>query len=237
MLNRKGTPFAVVAGIAVGPLVAMAFATPAAAETEVDRPDSFTSAFTVNATPGNIISPDNGEPVPGAEGASGTFHYMINSDEEVICYDITLRGVTPPYESMAKTATHLHEAVAGENGPPRLAFPDPTGDGDTLKSSGCLKGPFTTGLEGDDGVDTGEGFKLSSIEANPTGFSSDTHTSEFVPGAVRGQLTQMPVGGVETGMGGTAEQGVSPVALGTSGVLALGLTAFGVAVVRRRVRA
>ena len=35
------------------------------------------------------------------------------------------------------------------NGPPRIAFPNPvdTGNGQ-LKSSGCLQGPFTTGLTG-----------------------------------------------------------------------------------------
>lgn len=232
MLRTRTSRVAAATGLAA----ASAFMTagPASAETEVDRPDSFTSAFTSMATPDTIINTD-GDSVPGEEGATGTFTFMINSDEEIICYDITLDGVTPPYESMAKTATHVHEAAAGSSGPPRLAFPDPTQDGDVLRSEGCLKGPFTTGLEGDDGNDTGQGFTLSQIEANPAGFSADTHTADFVPGAVRGQLTPIPVGGVDTGMGGTSEAGsiAGPVALAAG----LGLAAAGAVALRRRVGA
>lgn len=139
---------------------------------------------------------------------------MINSDEETICYDLTTTGVTPPYERPAKTATHIHEAVVGQAGPPRLAFPNPEGDGEIRTSSGCVEGPFTTGVEGEDGKDTAEGFTLSMIETNPANFFGDTPTEEFVPGAVRGQLTPMPVGGVETDQGGLATGGTSLVALG-----------------------
>lgn len=209
---------------------------PAHAGTEVERPDTFTSAYTVMATPEEVVDGD-GNAVPGEPGATGTFDFMINSDEEIICYDITVEGVTPPYESPAKTATHVHEANAGEGGPPRLAFPNPEGDGDVLTSSGCLQGPFTTGLEGDDGTDTGEGFSLAEIEANPAGFSADTHTAEFVPGAVRGQLQQVPVGGVETGLGGasTAAASDQSALLLTGSLALLGLAVGGVAI-RRHVR-
>lgn len=158
---------------------------------------------------------------------------MINSDLEIICYDITTRGVTPPYQSMAKTATHVHQTVAGKNGPPRIAFPNPEGDGDVRRSTGCLEGPFTTGLKGEDGQDTGTGFTLKSIEDDPSGFSADTHTSRYVPGAVRGQLTSMPVGGVETGLGGgESESGAIGVA-----AAAVFATVAAVLVSRRRVRA
>lgn len=231
--SRLGTVGALggaVALLAVG-------AGPAHAGTEVERPDTFTSAFTVMATPEEVIDPD-GNAAPGEPGATGTFNFMINSDEEIICFDITLDGVTPPYESPAKTATHIHEADAGEPGPPRLAFADPTGDGAELTSSGCLQGPFTTGIEGDDGNDTGEGFSLAEIEANPAGFSADTHTSEFVPGAVRGQLSQVPVGGVDTGLGGAAAASNSAdqsVILLTGSLALLGLAA-GVVAVRRSAR-
>ncbi|WP_018157129.1 CHRD domain-containing protein [Demetria terragena] len=213
----------VITGLAA--LGGFAFAGPAAAETEVDRPSTFTSAFTVMATPDAVIDPD-GNSAPGEPGTSGTFTFMINSDEEIICYDITTKGVTPPYQSKAKTATHLHEAVAGKGGPPRISFPNPEGSGDTRTSKGCLKGPFTTGLPGPDGADTGTGFSLKQIEANAAGFSADTHTSAFVPGAVRGQLKAIPVGGVDTGFGGTANQGQETSApvlgLGAGAVLLAG---------------
>ncbi len=194
-----------------GVLALMTIAGPASADTEVDEPDEFTSAFTVMATADQVIDSE-GEVAPGEEGATGEFNFRINSEQEIICYDITLRGVTGEYESPARTATHIHEADAGEPGPPRLAFPNPEGDGDTRTASGCMEGPFTTGLEDDDGNDTAEGFSLAQIEANPEGFTADTHTAEFLPGTVRGQLSQVPVGGVESGGGGT---GVESGATGT----------------------
>ena len=222
---------------ATTPLFVLATGLPASAETEVDRPDSFTSAYTVMATPDTIINTD-GEAVPGLEGATGSFSFMINSDEEIVCYDIKLTGVDDTYSSPAKTATHVHAAPAGMGGPPRLAFPNPEGDGDTRTSSGCLKGPFTTGLEGDDGNDTGEGFTLSEIEADAANFSADTHTDDFKAGAVRGQLVQMPVGGVDTGAGGLAADGGVPAPLiglaGAAGLAALAAAGVGVAIRRER---
>lgn len=194
---------------------------PASAETEVEMPDTFTSAYAVTATPDAVVDAD-GNPAPGEQGATGMFTFMINSDEEIICYDIELTGVTGEYDSPAKTATHVHQADAGEGGPPRLAFPNPAGDGDVRTSQGCLQGPFTTGLEGDDGNDTADGFSLAEIEANPAGFSADTHTAEFLPGTVRGQLQEIPVGGAETG--GEAAGAGDPLLIGLgAGVMALGL--------------
>jgi hypothetical protein len=102
--------------------------------------------------------------------------------------NITLSGVTGAYQSAARTATHIHEAPKGRAGPPRLAFPNPIGPDDRRISTGCLTGPFTTGITGTDGKDTGAGFHVSRIVANPSAFFTDTHTAQFVPGAVRGQL-------------------------------------------------
>ncbi len=193
----------------------------AAAETEVPEPATFTSAFTAMATPGEVVNPE-GVATPGPAGASGTFTYRINSDLEIICYDITLSGVTPPYQSPAKTATHIHQAAAGRPGPPRIALPNPEDDGTgRLVSKGCLQGPFTTGVVAN-GADTGAGFSLAQIEADPSGFATDTHTTANPAGAVRGQLSAIPVGGVETGAGGTAE---GP-ALGTTLLSVAGLGAL-----------
>jgi hypothetical protein len=192
-----------------------------AADDPVAEPDTFTSMFTTMATPDAVIDTE-GNPAPGEPGATGTFNFRINSDLEIICYDILLRGVTPPYQSMARTATHVHEANAGSGGPPRLAFPDPEDAGDgTLRSSGCMQGPFTTGILAD-GVDS-----LAEIEADPAGFSADTHTANFVPGAVRGQLTAVPMGGVDTGGGGTAGGGSA----GIDTTLLVGVSLAGLAAV------
>jgi len=114
---------------------------------------------------------------------------------------LTLQNITVfvrgQYQSPAKTATHIHQAGPGLAGPPRLAFPNPVnsegGLGEDLElrySYGCLKGPFTTGVLAN-GVDTASGFTIKDLEANPSGFFTDTHTSEFVAGAVRGQLKKV----------------------------------------------
>jgi hypothetical protein len=207
----------------------------AQAETETARPSSFTSAFSVMATPDEIYNADK-QKVPGEAGATGIFNFMINSKEEIICYDITLTGVTPPYMSMAKTATHIHEGAAGVQGPPRISFPNPAGAGSELTSEGCLKGPFTTGIQ-KDGKDTGEGFTLAKLEANPSAYYADTHTEKYMAGAVRGQLgDKMPVGGVETGMGGGAQHlSTGAMALaGAGSIVMLGAAGLRVAKVRSR---
>lgn len=227
------TRTAVVAG-AVGAL-ALTGAGTASAETEVPEPATFTSAFTAMATPDMVVNPD-GVATPGEPGASGTFTYRINSDTEVICYDITLDGVTPPYQSPAKTATHIHEAAAGKAGPPRIALPNPEDDGTgTLVSEGCLQGPFTTGVA-PDGTDTGEGFTLDQIEADPSAFFTDTHTSAFTAGAVRGQLRQVPVGGVATGAGGTAADDGAPESAGLAALGGVAVLGAAGAVALRRAR-
>ncbi|WP_019182023.1 CHRD domain-containing protein [Microbacterium yannicii] len=209
---------------------------PANAETEVDEPATFTSAFTVMATPDNVVNPE-GVATPGQEGATGSFTFRINSDLEIICYDIRLEGVSGDYQSPAKTATHIHQAAAGQPGPPRIAFPNPAPVGDGPRtSSGCLQGPFTTGVMAN-GADTGDGFSLAAIEANPAGFAADSHTVDFVAGVVRGQLNPAPAGGVDTGAGGTAgttgQTDAAAIAIGAVAVAGLAAGA-GIVLHRRR---
>jgi hypothetical protein len=107
-----------------------------------------------------------------------------------ICYNITLHNFQGEFESPATTATHIHEAAVGASGPPRISFPNPEPvdeAGIVRNSAGCLKGPFLTGVVME-GKDTGEGFHVSQIEANPAAFMTDTHSSIALAGAVRGQL-------------------------------------------------
>lgn len=229
-MRRTIRRIAVVAAVSTA-AVAMTVGPASAQDAEVPEPDSFTSMFTAMATPDMVVNAD-GVATPGEAGASGTFDYRINSDEDVICYAIVLDGVTPPFQSPARTATHIHEGDAGSAGPPRLAFPNPADDGTgTLRSEGCMQGPFTTGVMAG-GVDTGAGFTLDRIEADPASFFTDTHTSTFTSGAVRGQLTRVPMGGVASGAGGTADRSSAPVALGA--VVLLATAGAGVALRRRR---
>lgn len=213
--------------VAAGAAASLMVAGPAHANTEVEWPDYFTSAYSAMAVPDEVVDSE-GEPSPGEEGAMGDFMLWVNSDTDVICYEISLEGVTGGYESPAVTATHIHESAAGEAGPPRVAFPDPQPEGEEPRmSSGCMEGSFMTGVEDDDGNDEGEGFTLSQIEADPAGFAADVHTENHPDGVVRAQLTQVPLDGVETGGGGTAaQQGVAAPAIGVGALALLGAGAY-----------
>jgi hypothetical protein len=149
---------------------------------------AFSSTHFISAVPEQVV---NGtELTGGLAGASGTFNFGINSAANMICYNITLHEFQGDFDSPATTATHIHEAARGASGPPRIAFPNPepvNGDVAVRNSAGCLKGPFTTGVMVE-GKDSGEGFHVTMIEANPAAFMADTHSSLALPGAVRGQL-------------------------------------------------
>lgn len=161
-----------------------------------DEPASFTSMFSIGASAEEVVA--GGEP-----GATGRFDLRLDAESDTICFDIALDGVTPPYESPANTATHIHEGDAGVVGPPRVVFPDPDMNGDgTLTSSGCITGPWMTGVGPDDGGDHGDEFSVAQLEADPSAFYVDTHTTEYPDGAVRGQFgTPLPAGGMDTGDG------------------------------------
>lgn len=137
------------------------------------------------ATPNQVIS--NGESVMGEEGAKGYYKLALNTKENEVCYYITLYGVSGEYQSMARTATHLHEGPKGGSGPPRLAFNNPEGNDHIRVSYGCLKGPFVTGIVVN-GEDTGSQFQVKEIVERPQDFYCDVHTQEFIDGAIRGQV-------------------------------------------------
>ncbi|KAK5071621.1 hypothetical protein LTS08_004637 [Lithohypha guttulata] len=149
-------------------------------------PFEFTSTYSVVATPDQVVNGTT--PTGGLAGAIGYYNFGLNKYTNTICFNITLNGFRGNYQSAAITATHLHEAARGQSGPPRIAFPNPVGNEQYANSIGCIKGPFRTGINGTNGVDTGAAFQVSQIEANPAGFFADVHSSLAVPGAVRGQL-------------------------------------------------
>ncbi|ETS73227.1 hypothetical protein PFICI_15172 [Pestalotiopsis fici W106-1] len=153
---------------------------------------AFTSTYSIAAWPQEVIGTD-GNPSGGLAGARGVFNYGLISSTNTICWNIVLTGFQGEYQSPAKTATHIHEAQRGENGPPRIAFPNPV-PFDPLQplgkriSVGCATGPFTTGIKDADGFDTGYGFTVDQIENDPSSFFTDVHSSYAVPGACRGQF-------------------------------------------------
>jgi hypothetical protein len=155
-------------------------------------PFTFTSTYEVIATPEQVVDMNNTF-TGGLKGAKGLYKLGINSKENVICYNITLTGFQGDYQSPAATATHIHEAVKGKAGPPRIAFPNPIEISYGVRRSiGCIQGTkdgFVTGTNSPaTGRDNGFGFNVKQIEDNPKGFFADVHSSKAVPGAVRGQI-------------------------------------------------
>jgi len=149
-------------------------------------PIPYTSTFSLVATPDQVVNGTT--PTGGQKGAIGYYDFGLNSEYNLICYHIRLVGLgAATYESRADTATHIHEAARGASGPPRIALPNPQPIGDERLSVGCLQGPFETGILAN-GVDTGAGFNVAQIEANPAAFFADVHTNVAVPGAVRAQM-------------------------------------------------
>jgi hypothetical protein len=209
-------------GVALVALAALALvATGAGAQstgTQVAEPSSFTSTLSVLATPQQV--PDGG----GEPGAIGTFNLRFDATTETICHSIILRGVTPPFESPAPTATHIHQGPQGTAGPPVWLFPNPAmADDGTLRSEGCQRAAFPADADG---------FSLAEIEANPAGFYVDTHTTDHTAGSIRGQLrSATPVGGVPAG-GGGASGGLSWL-VALSGLALTTVAGAGIAARRR----
>ncbi|KAF2209073.1 hypothetical protein CERZMDRAFT_114202 [Cercospora zeae-maydis SCOH1-5] len=161
-------------------------------------PIPFTSTYRVKAVPEEVVDMMN-NPTGGLPGAVGFYDLGINSELDTICYYIRLYNIRGEYQSPADTATHIHESARLTSGPPRIAFPNPqpVAGKNYRVSVGCLTGPFETGIISNaTQMDTGAGFRVAQIEANPAGFNADVHTNfmdaaqgiNAVPGAVRGQL-------------------------------------------------
>lgn len=81
-------------------------------------PFTFTSTYEITATPNQVVDAEN-KFTGGLKNSHGLFKYGINSHEDIICFNITLYGFRGEYESLANTATHIHEGVKGKAGPPR----------------------------------------------------------------------------------------------------------------------
>ena len=96
---------------------------------------------------------------------SGDAEVEINTDENQICYEVSLSGVSDV------AAAHIHEGVEGEAGD---VVVDLEYDGDDEGADACV-----------DGVDEGV---LEGITEEPSGFYLNVHSAEYPDGAVRGQL-------------------------------------------------
>ena len=105
-------------------------------------------------------------PGPGDADGTGTAEITLDDDANEVCWEITVANITLP-----AVAAHIHPGATGVAGDPlvNLTAPDATG-----AASGCV--------DADDAI-------VDDIIANPSAFYVNVHTSDFTPGAIRGQLT------------------------------------------------
>jgi hypothetical protein len=123
----------------------------------------------------NEIGPDGrrgaGDP-DGRGGATGTIKEQPG-DTSTLCVALTFKNLGTP------TASHIHRGRRNENGPVVVGFfgpptqTAPPASGDPGAFAGCVE---ITDLLAAELLD------------NPRGFYWNVHTSEFGPGAIRGQV-------------------------------------------------
>ena len=110
----------------------------------------------------------NAEHPAGGAGdldASGSVTLTINPGSKQVCYDFTLSGLA------TLTMAHIHQAPRLQNGPPVVTL-------------------FTgTGGDLDDCVGA-TSQQLAQIIAKRSNYYVNVHTTEFPPGAIRGQLSR-----------------------------------------------
>lgn len=122
--------------------------------------------FTVAISGANEVNAQ-GVPNQGDPDAMGSVSLFINPGQKRICYDITLTGVD---SDDAITMAHIHEAPAGQNGPPVITLFTGTGP-----LEGCADATSR---------------QLAQIIAKPTEYYFNIHSEDFGPGIARGQLSR-----------------------------------------------
>lgn len=101
---------------------------------------------------------------PGDEDGSGAAKLAIDLARRELCYELTVSAIA------AATAAHIHQAAAGEIGPPIVTLAPPDADG---AASGCVH--LSRQL-------------LQGLLDEPAAYYVNVHNAEFPGGALRGQL-------------------------------------------------
>jgi hypothetical protein len=145
-------------------LVALALAGPAWAA-KIGGADQGGRPFSTVLT-GEAEVTDAGVPNQGDLDGTGSAKITVNPGQEEVCFELSVAGITLP-----AIGAHIHEGVAGENGPvvvPLEPPPDATG-----VSSGCAQVSRELAL---------------AIIQDPENYYVNVHTTDFENGALRGQL-------------------------------------------------
>ena len=106
-----------------------------------------------------------GVPNQGDLDGTGTAWLTLNPGQEEVCWEIVVSGITLP-----ATAAHIHVAPSTAPGPVVVGLSAPDASG---VATGC------TAADRD---------LIKAIIQHPENYYVNVHTSDFQPGAVRGQL-------------------------------------------------
>jgi hypothetical protein len=151
------------AALFLAALVALALAGPAWAA-KIGGADQGGRPFSTVLT-GEAEVNDEGVPNQGDLDGTGSAKITVNPGQGEVCYELSVAGITLP-----ATGAHIHEGVAGENGPVVVPLEPPDANG---VSSGC--------------VEVSRELALAIIQ-DPENYYVNVHTSDFPDGALRGQL-------------------------------------------------
>jgi hypothetical protein len=111
----------------------------------------------------------NEAPGPGDPDGTGYARFLLSHQAGEVCYALAVQDITLP-----AVGAHIHRAPAGSAGPIVVPLTAPDASG---MSSGCVKVDHAL---------------MNEILANPSAFYVNVHTTDFRPGAVRGQLSAPP---------------------------------------------
>lgn len=118
--------------------------------------------FSIRLTPEEVATGGN-------PGGSGEARLDLDEARETACYFLEWRSLAGDI-----TAAHLHSGPRGQDGPHVIDFfNDQHFPGERSNASGCVSSSRD---------------KIRAIINNPSGHYINIHTSEFKPGAIRGQL-------------------------------------------------
>jgi len=104
----------------------------------------------------------------GDPDGSGIALITLNHGNAEVCWELSVSNLTLP-----ATASHIHAAAPGVRGPIVLPLSAPDASG---AAAGC-----TAGVDRE---------LIQDILTSPESYYVNVHTSDFPPGAVRGQLPQ-----------------------------------------------
>ena len=146
-------------------LVALALAGPAWAA-KIGGADQGGRPFSTVLT-GEAEVNDAGDPNQGDLDGIGSATITVNPGQGEVCHELSVEDITLP-----AIGAHIHEGVAGENGPIVVELVPPDANG---VSSGCTQVSRELALE---------------IIQDPENYYVNVHTSDFPAGALRGQLSK-----------------------------------------------